>query len=70
MLWYLGAGLLQERGESSEQRPWPSFKTGRAVFYLFRKSLNWKRANPFCGNFAIAHLLAYHILLGVVLPRF
>lgn len=35
-----GAGLLQERGESSEQRPWASFKTGRAIYYLFRKSLN------------------------------
>lgn len=40
MLWYRGAGLLQERGESSEQRPWASFKTGRAIYYLFRKSLN------------------------------
>ena len=40
MLWYLGSGLLQERGGSSEQKPWASFKTGRAIFYLFRKPLN------------------------------
>jgi len=46
-----------------------SFSTDRFRFHLFRKSLNWK-TNSFCENFAIAHLLAYRTLLGVVLPRF
>lgn len=38
------------------------FQGNRFIFLLFRKSLNWKKTNPFCGNFATARLLAYHTL--------